>query len=414
MRVFAAIGLLVLLPATGAGQGVPNVAALARTPDVAAMLERARTEEPGLIEDQIRFCEVPAPPFGEAARGTVLKEAFERVGLARVRVDAAGNVLGDRPGTSARPRLVIAAHLDTVFPEGTDVTVHREGTRLAGPGVSDNCRGLALLVGIARAFARDNVRTPGSVTFVANVGEEGLGDLRGVKQLFTVTMKDEIDAFVSIDGAGLDIVYRAVGSHRYRVTFHGPGGHSFGAFGLANPAGALGRAIAKLQEMRVPSDPRTTFNVGRIGGGTSVNAIPAEAWMEIDLRSADPTALAALDARAQRAIDAAVREENARWGASPAITVARELVGDRPAGATPSDSRIVRTAVAVSEALGLPVRFAEGSTDANLPMSLGIPAITIGGGGRATGGHTLDEAFDPTDSWKGTERAVLLTLALAR
>ena len=231
------------------------------------------------------------------------------------------------------------------------------------------------------------MKTGGPVTLVADVGEEGLGDLRGVKALFGETMKGGIDRFVSIDGAGLDIVFRAVGSHRYHVTFHGPGGHSFGAFGLANPAGALGRAIAKLQELRVPRDPRTTFNVGRVGGGTSVNAIPSEAWMEIDLRSSDAATLAELDARAQAAIDEAVKEENARWGRAQSISVERQLVGDRPAGETPPDAPIVQTAVAVSEALGLDVRFGEGSTDANLPMSLGIPAITIGGGGRATGGH---------------------------
>jgi tripeptide aminopeptidase len=416
MRLPAAGILLigVLFPLPGAAADVPNVAALLRSPEVASILDHARAEEPTLIEDQIRFCQVPAPPFGETARGLVVKQAFETLGLTNVRVDGVGNVLAERPGRAPRPRLVVAAHLDTVFPPGTDVTVRRAAGRLSGPGIADNCRGLALLVGIARALGRENIRTPGSIVFAANVGEEGLGDLRGVKELFSRTLKNQIDAFVSIDGGGLEIVYRAVGSHRYRVTFHGPGGHSFAAFGLPNPAGALGRAIAKLQEIRVPSDPRTTFNVGRVGGGTSVNAIPAEAWMEIDLRSADPARLAELDARAQEAIEAAVREENARWGSSARVTVDRELVGDRPAGATPSDSPIVRTAVAVTEALGLPVRFAEGSTDANLPMSLGIPAITIGGGGLAFGGHTLKESYDPTDSWKGSERAILLTVALAR
>jgi tripeptide aminopeptidase len=415
MRFVLVAALVIALAGTGVrAQDPAGVAALATSPAVRGLLDRARDAEPSLIEEQIRFCQVPAPPFGEAARGQVLKDAFERAGLQHVRIDRAGNVLGDHPGVSPQPRLVVSAHLDTVFPEGTDVTVRREGGRLHGAGIADNCRGLAVLMAIARALTSGAAPTTGPVTLVADVGEEGLGDLRGMKALFGETMKGEIDRFVSIDGAGSDIVFRSVGSHRYRVTFHGPGGHSFGAFGLANPAGALGRAIAKIQELRVPRDPRTTFNVGRIGGGTSVNAIPSEAWMELDLRSSDASALADLDAHAQAAIDDAVREENGRWGRARAITVQRQLVGDRPAGQIPADAPIVQTAVAVSEALGIDPRFGEGSTDANLPMSLGIPAITIGGGGSASGGHSLEETFDPSDSWRGTQRAILLTLALAR
>ncbi len=414
MRRFVVGCLLAIVPASAHAQDPAAVSRLVDAPAVHAVLDGARAAEGALIEDQIRYCEVPAPPFEEQARGELLKQEFERVGLANVRIDAAGNVLGDRPGASLHPHLVIAAHLDTVFPQGSDVTVHREGTRLRGLGISDDCRGLAVLVGIARALERGHIRTPGSITFVADTGEEGLGDLRGMKRLFGETMKGEIDRFVSIDGAGLDIVHLAVGSHRYRVTFHGPGGHSFGAFGLPNPAGALGRAIAKLQELRVPADPRTTFNVGRIGGGTSVNAIPSDAWMEIDLRSADQAELAKIDAAFQRFVDEAVREENTRWDRPGVVTVTREMVGDRPAGTTAVDSPMVQTAVAVTNALQLPVLFAEGSTDANLPMSLHIPAITIGGGGRARGVHATSESFDPTDSYLGTERAILLTIALAQ
>jgi tripeptide aminopeptidase len=414
MRRFV-VGLLLAIVPTGIrAQDPAGVARLVKAPAVHAVLDDARAAEGALIEDQIRYCEVPAPPFEEQARGRLLRQEFERVGLTNVHIDAAGNVLGDRPGASLHPHLVIAAHLDTVFPEGSDVTVHRDGARLRGLGISDDCRGLAVLVGIAQALERGRIRTPGSITFVADTGEEGLGDLRGMKRLFGEMMKGEIDRFVSIDGAGLDIVHLAVGSHRYRVTFHGPGGHSFGAFGLPNPAGALGRAIAKLQELRVPADPRTTFNVGRIGGGTSVNAIPSEAWMEIDLRSADQTELARIDSAFQRFVDEAVREENARWDRPGVVTATREMVGDRPAGATAVDSPMVQTAVAVTNALQLPVLFAEGSTDANLPMSLHIPAITIGGGGDARGVHSTDESFDPTDSYLGTERAILLTIALAQ
>jgi acetylornithine deacetylase/succinyl-diaminopimelate desuccinylase-like protein len=344
----------------------------------------------------------------------VLRREFTQLGLQNVRVDRVGNVLGDRPGAAPRPRVVIAAHLDTVFPEDTDVTVKREGSVLRGPGIGDDCRGLAVLTAIVRAMGQANVQTPGTLTFVANVGEEGLGDLRGMKALFGDTMKGQIDQFVSIDGTGLHVTTVAVGSHRYRVTFKGPGGHSYGAFGLASPVNALGRAVAKIAEFQVPNQPRTTFNVGRIGGGTSVNAIAYESWMEVDMRSPDPAALAALDGRFQRAVDAAVAEENARWGKPGVITVTKELVGDRPAGRAAESSRIVQSAFAVARALSLHIALGEGSTDANIPISLNIPAITIGGGGEGFDAHALTESFDTTDSWKGTQNALLLTITLAR
>jgi acetylornithine deacetylase/succinyl-diaminopimelate desuccinylase-like protein len=387
---------------------------LLKDPAVRAAVDAAKANEAQAIEEQIRFCEVPAPSFKETARGEVLKETFRQLGLQNVRVDKAGNVLGDRPGAAPRPQLVIAAHLDTVFPEGTDVKVKREGTVLHGPGIGDDCRGLAVLVSVVRALRQANVRTPGSITFVADVGEEGLGDLRGMKQLFNETMKGQIDRFVSIDGTGLGITHVAVGSHRYRVTFKGPGGHSFGAFGLANPIDALGRAVAKIADFQVPKQPKTTFNVGRIGGGTSVNSIPFEGWMEVDMRSSDPASLASVDASFHKSVDGAVTDENTRWGTPRMITVTKDLVGDRPAGSTPEDAAIVQTALAVNKALGFAASLGEGSTDSNIPMSMKIPAITIGGGGRGTGAHALDEAYDTTDSWMGTQRAVLLTIALAQ
>jgi acetylornithine deacetylase/succinyl-diaminopimelate desuccinylase-like protein len=292
--------------------------------------------------------------------------------------------------------------------------VTRRGQRLEGPGIGDNCRGLAVLVAVIRSLNQARVRTPGTVTFVADVGEEGLGDLRGMKALLGETMKDQIDRFVSIDNADEHLTIIGVGSHRYRITFKGPGGHSFAQFGLPSPANALGRAVAKIAEFQVSENPRTTFNVGRIGGGTSVNAIPSEVWMEVDLRSSDSTALSALDAMFRQAVDRAVVEENARWGRPGVVTVVKELVGDRPAGSISQDAPIVRTALAAAHAVGLDSRFSEGSTDANIPMGLKIPAITIGAGGKSMNVHSLNEAFDATDSWKGTENAVLLTIALAR
>jgi acetylornithine deacetylase/succinyl-diaminopimelate desuccinylase-like protein len=406
----AFVGALALLRA----QPQPAVAALAQDERVRNALETARTTESQTIEDQIRFCEVPAPPFKEAARAEVLRRAFLDLGLLNVRLDRVGNVLADRPGHASRPRLVVAAHLDTVFPDDTDVKVRRAGAMLRGPGIGDNCRGLAVLVAIARVLKQANVQTPGTVTFVANVGEEGLGDLRGMKILFGETLKGQIDQFVSIDNGGTHITTVGIGSRRYRVTFKGPGGHSFGDFGLPNPASALGRAVAKIADFQVPGTPRTTFNVGRVGGGTSVNAIPHEAWMEVDLRSSTPDALSALDTQLQRTIETAAADENARWGRRGVITVVKTLVGDRPAGRQPENSPIVLTALAAASTLGIAVSFSESSSDANLPMSLKIPAIAIGAGGRSDGSHTLDESFDTRESWKGTQHAVLLTIALAR
>ena len=414
-RVAACVLGLSMAAGMAYGQGTaPSVADLVKDPAIRSALDAVKSNEAQTVEDQIRFCEIPAPPFKEDLRGQELKRVFEQLGLHDVRIDKAGNVLGEYPGAAARPHMVLAAHLDTVFPEGTDVKVKRDGAILRGPGIGDNCRGLAVLVAVIRAMKQAEIQTPGSITFAANVGEEGLGDLRGVKELFHVTLKGQIDRFVSIDGTGVHVTNVAVGSHRYRATFKGPGGHSFGAFGLANPMGAMGRAIAKIQEMHVPERPKTTFNVGRVGGGTSVNSIPFEAWMEVDMRSSDAASLAAVDATFQKVVDAAVLEENQRWGKPGVITAVKELIGVRPAGSTPESSPIVKVGLAGATVLGFSASLGEGSTDSNIPMSLNVPSITIGGGGRATGGHALTESFDATNAWMGTQHALLVTVALAQ
>ena len=407
------LAVLAVIGGLGAQQSATPVEVM-KDPRVKTALDAVKANEAQTRQDQIRFCEIPAPSFKESTRGEELRRVFQQIGLQNVRVDKVGNVLGDYPGASPRPHFVLGAHLDTVFPEGTDVHVRREGAVLRGPGIGDDCRGLAVLVSVAREMKRAEVQTPGSITFVANVGEEGLGDLRGMKELFGVTLKDQIDRFVSIDGTGVHVTNVAVGSHRYRVTFKGPGGHSFGAFGLANPMGAMGRAIAKIQEMQVPKQPKATFNVGRVGGGTSVNSIPFEGWMEVDMRSSDPASLAAVDASFQKAVDSAVEEENQRWGRPGVITAVKELVGDRPAGSTLESSAIVRTGLAAATVLGFSANLGEGSTDSNIPMSLKIPSITIGGGGRGRDAHALTESFDITDAWMGTQHALLLTVALAQ
>ena len=388
-------------------------AALLQTPAVRAAVEFAKTDELRTIDDQIRICEVEAPPFQEAKRAEMYAGLLRETGLKNVRIDAEGNVIAERPGTSARPNVVLSAHLDTVFPRGTNVKVRRDGYVLRGAGIGDDCRGLADVLAVARALNKAAVSTPGTITFVATVGEEGLGDLRGVKRLFNDTLKDRIDRFLSIDGEGLGVTHIAIGSVRFRVTFKGPGGHSFGSFGVVNPIHALGRAMARIADFQVPSSPRTTFNIGRVGGGTSINAISGDAWMEVDLRSGDTVSLRALEKQFRQAVADAVAQENARWNSS-ALTANIEVVGMRPAGRLPSSAPIVQTAISVSKALNLPITFSEGSTDANLPLSLGIPALTIDAGGRGSGAHTDNETYDATDAWKGTQRAILLTIALAQ
>lgn len=415
MRTVAlALAVFALPAASAAQQSAAELGGrLLQDASVKTALEAARADEARTLAEQVEICEVEAPPFKETRRAELYARKFRELGLQNVRIDKVGNVLGERPGAARRPHLVLAAHLDTVFPEGTDVTVKHDGTVMRGPGIGDDCRGLAVVLAIVRALKAGNVQTPGTITFVGNVGEEGLGDLRGVKHLFDEGLKGQVDRFVSIDGTGLGITHISVGSLRYRVTFKGPGGHSYGAFGLVNPIHALGRALAAIGDFQVPNEPKTTFNVGRIGGGTSVNSIPFEAWAEVDMRSADAASLQSLDAKFHKAIDDAVAAENVRWG-SRALTVDKQLVGNRPAGRAAATSPIVQAAISATRALGLTATLDEGSTDANYPQSLGIPAITIDGGGRGTGAHALNEAFDSTDSWKGTQRALLLAIALAQ
>jgi tripeptide aminopeptidase len=396
-------------------QGATNIAPrVLQVPAVSAAVKQADLLEPWVLEQQVALCEIEAPPFKEQGRAEAYRKAFAQLGLRNVRIDGVGNVIGERPGTGSGPHLVFSAHLDTVFPAGTPVQVTRKGTRLHGPGISDDCRGLAVLLGVVRALQEAKVSTPGRISFVGTVGEEGLGDLRGVKQLFGPQGLGSVDRFVSIDGSGLDITNGGVGSKRYRATFKGPGGHSYGAFGMPNPLHALGRAVASIAELEVPASPKTTFNVGRVGGGTSVNSIPFEAWIEVDLRSEEAASLASLDARVRAAIDGAVVAENQRWQHASNVTVEVELVGDRPAGRTADTSDIVRAARSVLESLKLPLVLKSSSTDANVPMARGVPAITIGGGGTGARAHSLDESFDAAGGVDGLRQAILMAVALAQ
>jgi len=408
-----AFGLLLFVgaPALAAQSAEPPI----RHPAVAAALAAMRADNSWTVDQQISLCEIPAPPFKEATRAEEFRRRLAALGLVNARLDSVGNVIADRPGRAGGPRVLISAHLDTVFPEGTDVTVTRTGTRLDGPGIGDDCRGLAVLLQVAKAMAHAAIVTAGDVIFVGTVGEEGEGNLRGVRHLFEAKSAGAIDFFISVDGTGFNVTTAAVGSHRYRITYEGPGGHSYSAFGMPNPIHALGRAIAKIAEFQVPGAPRTTFSVGVITGGTSVNAIAFSAGMDVDLRSESQAELDRTDALLQAAVQAALEEERARWPASERpLTVKIEDLGKRPAGTQPDSAFIVRAALAAAAALGVSSRTGASSTDANIPISLGVPAITIDGGGRGGGAHSLAEWYDDGDrGWLGPQWALLIVAMLA-
>jgi tripeptide aminopeptidase len=398
---------------------VPLIVTVAplRAQGIDAILATLKADNAWTLQQQRSICEIPAPPFKEAARGLEYKRRFEALGLV-ARIDAVGNVLAERPGTGRGPTIVIAGHLDTVFPEGTDVKVKDEGARMKGPGIGDDCRGLAVVLAVARAYQRANPRHDARIIFVGNVGEEGPGNLRGTRHLFDVELKGKIDFFISVDGQGLDITSRAVGSNRYKVTYKGPGGHSYGAFGIPNPIHALGRAIDGIADVQVPSNPKTTFNVGVISGGTSVNSIAFEASMEIDMRSESADALAEVDRKIRATLTAALDAENARWTGERAtrskLSLVIDTIGIRPTGGQSDTAKIVQVALGAGKSLGFNAATTASSTDANLPISRGIPAITIDGGGQGGGGHALNEWYeDGPNGWLGPQWAALIVARLA-
>lgn len=387
-------------------------AVFASAHDIESVLETIRADKAWTLEQQISICQIPAPPFQEAERGREFAKRLAALGLADIRTDAVGNVISRWPGSQqAKPVIVFSAHLDTVFPAGMDVRVATEGNRLKGLGIGDDCRGLAVLLTVARSFQKHQTTFPGTVLFVGTVGEEGQGDLRGVRHLLQKEMPGQVDAFISVDGTGMGIATRGVGSNRYLVTYKGRGGHSYGAFGMPNPAHAMGRAIARIADIQVPQEPKTTFNIGRVEGGTSVNSIPISVSMEVDIRSESAKELAALDERLRAALQAGLEAEKKRWPDSQApLDLEIKTMGLRPAAEPPDSLPIVQKALAAAKRLNSPI-FAtrSGSTDANLPMSLGIPAITIGGGGKASGAHSADEWYEDTeDSYKGPQWAALI------
>ncbi len=381
-------------------------------PALREALAFAEADAARALNEQIAITAIPAPTFRETRRGEFVRNLMNEAGLEDVRTDEIGNVLGVRRGARPGPTIMVSAHLDTVFPEGTDTTPQRRNGRVYAPGIADDGRGLAALLSLARALHPDRLRLRGECVFCATVGEEGLGDLRGVKHVFAT--RADLAGFLSIEpGTPARTTARATGSKRYRIVFKGPGGHSYGSFGKPSAIHALGRAVARIADLAVPDEPKTTFTVGTVSGGTSVNTIAAEAAFLLDMRSTDLAALADLETRALQAARNAADDENRRWNAE-GIAVDIEKVGDRPAGSQPDDAPIVLAAMASAQALGIEPKSPDaGSTDSNVPISLGIPAVTLGGGGKAGGVHTLGEWHDPTDAHVGVQRLLLLLALLA-
>jgi acetylornithine deacetylase/succinyl-diaminopimelate desuccinylase-like protein len=360
-----------------------------------------------IVEDGIKLAEIPSPPLKEAARAKAYEKMFRDAGLLDVKIDEEGNVLGIRKGAKGDGKfVVVSAHLDTVFPAGTDVKVKREGTRLYAPGIGDDTMSLSVLLGFVRAMNAAHIRTRDDILFVGTVGEEGPGNLRGVRHLFTKGQyKDRIKSFFSVESADVGTVTNlGVGSKRYHVTFKGPGGHSFGAFGLVNPMFALGQAASEFSRIQVPASPKTTYSIGLIGGGTSVNSIPVSGWMDVDMRSESVTELKRVEDRLLKIVqDAAEAENFARSTREGKITVDAQLVGDRPAGVVAVDSPFVQSARAAIEAGGYKFATKGSSTDSNMPMSLGIPALTIGRMGPDKFGRTHS-----TDEWIDVEKGPMV------
>ena len=390
---------------------------LLTTPQVQAAFLLFESQAEKITEEQIEICAIAAPPFGEQRRAEHLRQKLNESGLAQTEIDEAGNCLALYEGQQSASVLVVSAHLDTVFPGATDLTLRRNGNRLLAPGISDDGCGLTALLALARALTVNKIQVETSILFVGSVGEEGEGNLRGVRHLFNAgKWAGRIAAFVSLDGAGLEqITNGALGSRRYRVQLRGPGGHSWGDFGVANPVHGLGRAISSLASYPAPLDPRTSFNVGRVQGGSSINAIPGEASMEVDLRSISEDELVRLDAFFRRMVREAVEQENStRRKDTPPLELNLNLIGERPSGETPPNSPIVLLAEEATRALDSKPVLERASTDSNVPIALGIPAITLGAGGTSGNPHTLDEWYDPRDRHLGLKRALLVMLGLAK
>ncbi len=375
---------------------------------------RLAARDDAILRTQITVAQIAAPTGEEQERAGWVARRFEDVGLAQVHTDAAGNVIGRRDGTDDVAPVVICAHLDTVFPRETDLSVRRDGERLVGPGINDNGRGLAAMLAIAGEIDGSRLRSRRPVEFVATTGEEGVGDLRGAKHYFSSRGRDS-HAMIAMDGAGDErIIHRALGSRRFRISFAGPGGHSWAAFGVPNAVHAAARCASQLASLPLPANPRTTLSVGRIGGGLSVNSIPDAAWLEVDLRSTSMSQLEGTERAIHRLAQSAADEENAKRAmGTRALAAMVRSIGSRPCGETPVDHELVRAAVEATRLIGREADLALASTDANVPISQGIPAIAIGAGGRGGDAHTHAEWFDNLHGTLGIARALTIIVAAA-
>ncbi|CAN5635075.1 M20/M25/M40 family metallo-hydrolase [soil metagenome] len=394
-----------------------EVARIAQRFDVVQAFRFIEQQKPTALRELIALTEIPAPPFGEERRAAAFADMLREAGADSVHIDSIGNVIAVRKGTAGVRTVGLAGHLDTVFPEGTDVTVRVRGDTLFAPGIGDDTRGLIVVLHVLRALAEAEIRTEADLLFIGTVGEEGLGDLRGVKYLFRPGARP-IDGFIAVDGGSdAGITNEGLGSRRYRVTFAGPGGHSWGAFGTGNPIHGLGRAIMMFDtaaaRIAAQAGPRTSYNVGRIGGGTSVNSVPFEAWAEVDMRSQSQERLLAIDSLFQATMVRALAEQNHGINRGEPLRLDIEQVGDRPSGITAPGTPLLDRAMAVTRWFGLEPRLGSSSTDANIPIALGIPAITIGRGGIGGETHAPGEWWIESDSEKAVQRALLMMLAEA-
>ena len=392
-------------------------AALQDDPRVAQVLDFLRTNASATTDEQVRITEIPAPPFHEGARAAYLKKLLAAIGL-RVEIDGTGNVIGEYSGSS-QDVVMLTAHLDTVFPAGTNVNVKREGGRLLAPGISDNGTGLAALVVVARALHEVKIKTNNTILFVADVGEEGEGNLRGMRALVDA-YKKRLKGVIALDGSATEYVTTAaLASRRVEIAVTGPGGHSWSDFGVPNPIHALGRGIARFVAARVPESPRTSFNIAEIEGGTSVNSIPSRALMKVDLRSESESELGKLENFLRESIQSGIDEEMAAArergmaGSTSMLDLKVSVLGVRPAGELPENSPLLAALLAADTRLGNRSRRERSSTDANIPLSVGIPAISLGAGGRSGGAHTIEEWYDPTNRELGLQRVALTLLAVA-
>ncbi len=394
-----------------------GIAKLLAAPSVKKVLDDVRADDERAREDLRVMTEIEAPSFKESVRATHFLKRMKELGLSDAQIDKEGNVIGLRKGTGKGPTLLVSAHLDTVFPSGTDVKVKVRDGKWYAPGVSDDTRGLAVLLSWLKVLNDNKLQTVGDLLFVANVGEEGLGDLRGMKALFRE--HPEIDGMLGLEPSVLSgppvIIGAGTASHRYEIKFRGPGGHSFAAFGQASALHAMGRAMARISDVRVSADPYTTFTVGTASGGTSVNTIAGDAKMEVDIRSNGMKELLDAERKILAAVEQGVADENARWAmeGDKRITYATRLVGDRPGGTVSPDSRLIQSVVSVRTAMGHPVPLLiPASADANVPLALGIPATILGSGGDTGGFHTRDEWWDPANAWVDAQLGLGTALGL--